>query len=163
MLRARRRLEAVDHLERLGIDHVDPAGGEIGRIDPGRLPVDRRAEHACRGPGVDVVRIDGRWRPEVHGRQINRFFRAELVGGERDEVARGPALLDDAMTDVGAGAALGARERNGERLRGAQPKTRADRDRDHRGGSREALAKTHPAQSIEPAFRKVIRQSGSVR
>ena len=74
-----------------------------------------------------------------------------------------PALLDDAMTDVGAGAALGARERNGERLRGAQPKTRADRDRDHRGGSREALVKTHPAQSIEPAFRKVIRQSGSVR
>ena len=108
MLGARHRLEAVDDLEGLRIDHVDPAGDEIGRIDPGRLAGDGGTEHAGPGAGIDVMRIDRRGHREVGGRHENRLLGAELVGGERDEVALRPALLASAAADVGAGGALGA-------------------------------------------------------
>ena len=134
MLRARHGLEAVDDLERLGVDHVDPAGDEIGRIDARRHAGDRGAEHARGGAGVDVARIDRRGRSESDGRQIDRLLRTELIGGKRDEVARRSALLAAAPAHVGASGARGARGRNGERLRGAQPESGAERDRGGRRG-----------------------------
>ena len=143
MLRAWHRGQAVDHLERVRIDHVDLAGHEVGRIDPRRLARDSGTEHAGAGAGVDVVRIDRRGHREVCRRQKDRPLGTELIGGKGDKVGRGAALLKDAAADVCASGAFDARVRNGEGLRAAQFETGADCDR-HRRDDDKAVANSHP-------------------
>ena len=102
VLGARNGVEALDHLEGLGVDDVDLSGDEIGRIDARQMPGDGGAEHARARAGVDVLRIDRRRHRHVGRRQVHRLLRPQLVGGERDEVALRPALFDDAAAEGGA-------------------------------------------------------------
>ena len=88
MLRAWHRGQAVDDLERVGIDHVDLAGHEVGRIDPRRLPRHSGTEHADASARIDVVRINRRGHREVGWRQENRPLGGVGLGATRERLTR---------------------------------------------------------------------------
>ena len=151
VLRARNRGQALDDLEGLGVDDVDLAGREIGRIDARQMARDGGAEHPRAGAGVDVLRVDGRRHRQVGRRQIDRLLRAELVGCERDEIALRPALFDDAAAKGGALRGVGAGGRDGQRLR--RPERRVRPKRRRQSQSRDPPAQLHQSAPSIPEGR----------
>ncbi len=136
-------VEALDHLESLGVDHVDFAGGEIGRIDPRQLAGDRGAEHAGARAGIDVLGIDRGGHRQIGRRQVDRLLGTELIGGERDEIALGAALFGHAATEGGASRGVRASRRNGQRLRRVEAKFRTDDGRQRQSRRADPSAQLH--------------------
>jgi hypothetical protein len=147
---------AVDHLEGFGVDDVDLAGDQVGRIDAVERAGGRRADVARRNRGVDVLRVDLRRHVQVGGRQLERRRRRpEFVGRFLDEVVRRPAVLDMGAAEGGADLAVDAQAGDGQRLRAVGQRIRTDADGEGRGGDAGQESRIHCSHSrrVEPAVR----------
>ncbi len=139
VLRAGDRGVAVDDREGRGIDDVDLAGDEIGRVDARQRARRRRAELARRGLGIDVPGIDERRHGQIGRRQVLEAGRAELVRRALDEILRRHADFDGAAAKRRALFAADAIGGNRQRSRARGERVGADKgaDRDCGGAGRE--------------------------
>ena len=140
---------AVDHLEGLGIDDVDLAGDEVGRVDAVQRAGGRRADVVGGDRGVDVLRVDLRRHVQVGRRQMEgRRLRPEVVARLLDEIVRRPSGLDMGAAERGAKFAVDAHARDGEGLRVVDQRIRSDEDGESRGRGAGEKARIHvPSRS----------------
>jgi hypothetical protein len=139
MLRRTAGGEMIDHRESRGIDHVDLAGLQVGRVDAGQGAGDGRAEIAGASLRINVDWIDQRRALALARRQGEDIGRPKLEGGLADEILPGAAMLDEGLAEGGAlagGHAIGrdrqrlgmvnqaVRAENGEKGQREQPKKR---------------------------------------
>ena len=108
MLRTGAGGEMIDDGERPGVDDIDPAGDQIGRINARQRVGHRRAEISGARLGIDVGRVDDRRRRGGRGRELERVGRAEFEGGAADKILRAVAALEHRMAELDAGLALEA-------------------------------------------------------
>ena len=118
MLRAGAGGEMIDHREGLGVDHVDLAGHQIGRIDPRQRARHRRAEIVRPDFRIDVGGIDHRRHRGIRLPHVEGVGRPELEGGLADEILAGPVMLDEAAAQRGALLGAHAIGRHRQGLRG---------------------------------------------